>query len=117
MSSSMLAVSHDGDGEVDVVAVRGELDLTSAGALEDALSHAHRRSVVLDLSLLAFVDSAGIRSIDLAHRRLRDAGRSLVVVAPPESRAAWTFRVAGFDSHICFDSLDAAIEGIGAAGE
>jgi anti-anti-sigma regulatory factor len=62
---------------------------------------------VLDLGLLVFVDSAGIRTIDLAHRALRDSGRTLLVVAPPESRAGWTFRIAGFDSNVVLDSLDA----------
>jgi anti-anti-sigma factor len=107
MSSSRIAIGHESRGELDVLDVRGELDLTNAGALEDALARTHRRTVVLDLSLLVFVDSAGIRTIDLAHRTLRDSGRTLLVVAPPESRADWTFRIAGFDSSVVLGSLDA----------
>lgn len=108
MTGSRIAIGHEGRGELDVLDVRGELDLTNADALESALARTHRGTVVLDLSLLVFVDSAGIRTIDLLHRELRDAGRALLVVAPPDSRAAWTFLVAGFDSKLVLDSLEAA---------
>jgi anti-anti-sigma factor len=110
MSGSELVIEHDGDGETDVLVVRGELDLTNADALEAEVLRTQRPTVVLDLSKLVFVDSAGIRAIDSAHRQLGDEARALLVVAPPESRAAWTFRVAGFDGRVVVDSLDAAAE-------
>lgn len=94
----------------EVVEVRGELDLTNAGALDEALSGTRSRIVILDVGQLAFVDSAGIRTIDQAHRRLGDEGRALLVVAGEDTRAAWTFRVAGFVDGFVHGSLDAARE-------
>jgi len=100
-----------------VVEARGELDLTSAASLDAALAATTAGTVILDLGALAFVDSAGIRAIDQAHRRLADEGRRLLIVAGPDSRAAWTFRVAGFADHYVHDSLaqaeQAASDGAG----
>lgn len=109
-STTFLEIADDdgADGGARVVRVRGELDLTNASTLEDALSVAHAGPTILDLSGVVFVDSAGIRTIDTAYRRLRDDNRALIVVAPPDSRAGWTFRVAGFSSDFVLESVEAA---------
>jgi anti-sigma B factor antagonist len=99
--------TEDGNGP-HVVRVRGELDLTNAAALEDALDGVTGRTVILDLTGVVFVDSAGIRTIDAAYKRHRKSNRTLLIVAPPGSRAGWTFRVAGFTSDFVLDSLDTA---------
>jgi hypothetical protein len=65
---------------------------------------------ILDLSGVVFVDSAGIRTIDTAYKRLRESNRTLIVVAPPDSRAGWTFRIAGFSSDFVLGSVEAAAE-------
>jgi anti-anti-sigma factor len=93
----------------DVLVVRGELDLTNASEITEALSETTSDTVGLDLTELAFIDSAGLRTIDQEHRRLAAEGRALVIVAPAESRAAWTFRVAGFSDTLLHDSLEAAL--------
>jgi anti-anti-sigma regulatory factor len=69
---------------------------------------ASARVVILDLSGLAFIDSAGLRAIDRANGTMAADGRMLLVVAPESSRAAWTFRIAGFADDSFLDSLDAA---------
>lgn len=97
------------DGDCgDVVALRGELDLTNSHQVSEALGATSTRTVVLDLSVLAFVDSAGIRTIDRARRRFEEAGRQLLVVAPADSRAGWTFRVAGLADGLVLDSIEHA---------
>ena len=111
MSSSEIAFVHlGGDESLEILEVRGELDLTNVGTLEEEIVRTKARIVVLDLGFVVFLDSAGIRAIDVEHRRLRDAGRRLLVVAPPDSRAGWTFRVAGFDAGVVLDSVEAATE-------
>ena len=92
----------------EVVALRGDLDLTNAHLLADALSAAPARTVILDLGGLAFVDSAGIRTIDAARGQFERDGRSLLIVAPPESRAGWTFRVAGLADGSVLESIETA---------
>ena len=108
-SSGLELDREDGDG-AEVVRARGELDLTNADELSAAIQACTAGSVVLDLSSVLFVDSAGVRAIDSEHARLARSGRSLLVVAPPASRAAWTFRVAGFSDDFVVDSLEAAAE-------
>ena len=107
MQTTDLAIQRrSGDG-LETIEVQGELDLTNAAGLEEALQTT-ASAVVLDLGGLAFIDSAGIRTIDLAHRRLADEGKQLLVVAPPDSRAAWTFRVAGLADGYVFESVGLA---------
>ncbi len=91
------------------VRVTGEVDLTNAARLEAAVAAAGDGHVILDVAALAYVDSAGIRAIDRGHRELAGQGRSLVIVSPPETRAAWTFRIAGFGDGIVVETLDAAL--------
>lgn len=110
---SPLELERRRDGGCEIVGLRGELDLTNAHALEEALLAASADAVILDLSGLSFIDSAGMRTIDHAHRRLGDEGRALLLVAPPESRAAWTFRIAGFAPGTVLDSLEVALRSAG----
>jgi anti-anti-sigma factor len=104
-----LDIEHESRDGVDVLRLRGELDLTNAHELADALAATSKPVVVLDLGTLVFVDSAGIRTIDAGNRLLVDADRALRVVAPSESRAAWTFRVAGFAEGAVLESVDDAL--------
>jgi len=65
------------------LAVKGELDLYSAPALDDALVEAEGESwplLVLDLSSLEFMDSSGLRLIVRSHARAEQSGRRVVVV-------------------------------------
>ena len=107
-SGTALDIDRHVHGAAEVVEVRGELDLTNAPSLTAAIAAATAATVILDLGALAFVDSAGIRAIDQAHRRLADDGRALLIVAGPETRAAWTFRVAGFADGFVLGSLEEA---------
>lgn len=109
MQRSAIGVQRRDGDRGEIVAVRGEVDLTNADQLGEALAAATGHTVVLDLSELAFLDSAGIRTIDRTRRRLAEEGRELLVVAPPESRAGWTFRVAGLADETVLASLELAV--------
>ena len=61
----------------------GELDISTAGRLEETLGRVEADGpalVVLDLSGLDFMDSTGLRLLIEADMRAREAGRRLVVV-------------------------------------
>jgi anti-sigma B factor antagonist len=79
-------VPHDsGDGTIRV-AVFGELDLTTAPALDQALrdAHQHVRQVTLDLRSVTFMGSSGLAVLFAAADRARESGgRFLVVRGPP----------------------------------
>ena len=108
MTGSRIAIARSDGEDGDVLELRGELDLTNAQALEDALGQTSSETVVVDLTRVTFLDSAGMRALDHAHRRFTDAGRRLRLVAPPGSAAAWTFRVAGFSEDLVLGSADGA---------
>ena len=82
----ILSVATTRDGDQAVVLVSGELDMSSAPRLENALSELARddrvRRVVIDLSGTEFVDSSGLRAILSAHRELDSSGRELTLRAP-----------------------------------
>lgn len=69
-----------------VVHLRGELDVSTTQVLRqrliDLIDGQGNLSVVLELSGVTFIDSAGIGLVVGAHRRLREKGGSLVVSSP-----------------------------------
>src|SRR5215475_11914166 len=68
-----------------LVAVDGELDLSTAEQLEEALGSAIDDAtgpVVLDLAALRFCDSAGLAVIVRTHNQLSGLGRRLVIASP-----------------------------------
>jgi anti-sigma B factor antagonist len=78
--------SEDRNGVVHV-ALRGELDLSTVGKVQDELRRVEAAAppvVVLDLSKVTFLDSTGLRCLVTADERARDAGRRLVIVRGPE---------------------------------
>ena len=83
-----------------VIEVGGEIDSSSAPALQRALlaalSEGHER-VVLDLSTVAFMDSSGIGAVmaGYAEARFRDARLAVVC---GESHAAQRLRMMGLDA-------------------
>ena len=92
-----------------VVTIGGEVDLTNADEVQRAVEETDASAFVLELSGLVYLDSSGIRAIERAFRRLRSEGRSLLIVSPEDTASGWTFRVAGFDPQLLFESLDAAL--------
>lgn len=107
MNVTELDFEHVSAEAAEVVRARGEIDLTNADSVKEAIAVTTSSVVVLELTGVTFLDSAGIRAIDGAIKSLRASGRALYVVAPAESRAGWTFRVAGFSDDVVLDSLDA----------
>ncbi|HWE09809.1 MAG TPA: STAS domain-containing protein [Solirubrobacteraceae bacterium] len=66
----------------------GELDLAAAPAFERQLEEIlgeDARSVTIDLQDLRFLDSAGLRALLVAHRRLTDSGRELLLAPGPRA--------------------------------
>ncbi len=85
------------DGSV-IAAVRGEIDMSNANALGDAVGSAtpgDALRVVLDLSRVHYLDSAGIHLIFRLRQSLRDRDLELTVVIPHESPANDALRLAG----------------------
>jgi anti-sigma B factor antagonist len=70
------------------LALRGELDISSAPVLEEALGRLEAAGpslLVIDLRGLEFMDSTGLRTLVSADQRAREAGRRLAIVRGPEA--------------------------------
>lgn len=78
-----LTVQHPVAGDDPaVVALRGELDMATAGLVEKALDAIETNTpavLILDLTWLTFVDSSGIRLVLLAQDRAHARGARLAL--------------------------------------
>lgn len=69
----------------DVLYVSGELDVSTAPALEHTIARCldgQGGEFRLDLSGLTFMDSGGAKALLHAHNRVESLGRRLVIVSP-----------------------------------
>ena len=76
------------DGQDVRIAFTGELDLASAGRVEEELAAIERDAparIVLDLRGLTFMDSTGLRLVAGADARAREAGRRVTIIQGPEA--------------------------------
>ncbi len=80
-----MTIVHMLDGNRLVLALNGELDLTTSGALAQALdemlNHFPQKQVALDLGEVDFIDSSGLGVILGRYRRLNQQGRQLSLVS------------------------------------
>jgi anti-sigma B factor antagonist len=84
MADDLLRCKLGYDG-AETLFVMGELDISSAPALEHAVSEAldgQGGDFRLDLSQLTFMDSTGANALLHVHKRVDGLGRRLVVVSP-----------------------------------
>ena len=97
-----------------LIALRGELDLAGAAALEQELAHfqASAEAVVLDLRGVEFMDSSGLRLIAVAAERARELGRRLALVPGPE-QVMRVFDITRMRERLDFVDDPAAVTGAG----
>ena len=82
--------------------LRGELDLYSSPALDDALVEVEGQKwplLFLDLRELEFLDSAGLRLVMRSHARAKQDGRRMVVVRGAETIDR-VFKLTGLDEEL-----------------
>jgi anti-sigma B factor antagonist len=114
-------VAAHGD-DVAVLVAGGELDYAASPQLKSRLNKsidAGVRRMVLDLSMVTFIDSTAIGVLVGAVMRLREAGDgSMIVVCADENlRVLRIFEIAGVDSLITLhSSLEEALSELAVAG-
>jgi anti-sigma B factor antagonist len=94
------------------VVLRGELDLSSAPALREAIERVmaeDARAVVLDISALTFIDSTGLRAVLTSRADCERAGASFSIApaaeqVPPQVRRL--LQVTGLLERLPFDAAD-----------
>jgi anti-anti-sigma factor len=103
-------------GEVVVAHLEGEIDMSNAEEIGDAITGQvprEARALVLDLREVGYVDSAGIRLIFDIRRRLDDRGKELRLVVAPGAVIAEALRVAGVPQAVgALESVDAAVSSL-----
>jgi anti-sigma B factor antagonist len=98
---------------VVVARLTGEIDLSNADGIEAAIAEAmpnHVLALILDVSALGYLDSAGIHLIYKLREKLRARGQTLRLVIPPDSPANDALRLAGVSRHVdTAETLEAAM--------
>lgn len=92
-----LQISSELVNGLATLTLRGELDLASAGQLEEsftAIDEQRPSRVTVDLGGLAFVDSSGLRALLLADARARENGYELVLL-PGQEPVQRVFEMTG----------------------
>ena len=83
-SSELLTVDVGTRGDVVVVSVRGELDLATVPVLRERLDNLGQKAgsrLVVDLTALTFIGSAGLALLVDLHNRCKEQNTSLAIVA------------------------------------
>ena len=83
-----------------IVEVTGELDLSTVARWEEDVKAVGRDSstVVVDLSEVGFVDSAGMRTLFRLIRAARRQGTRLLFVAPPHGPVRRLLEILGLEA-------------------
>jgi anti-anti-sigma factor len=108
-------VAELGLGEAPGVAVRGEVDIAAARALETALDAAIRDSTgafVIDLCEVEFLDSSGLSALLRARALLGREDRALAVICPRGPVRRLLELAGAADILVLFDSRDEAAAGL-----
>ncbi len=107
--------ASDGPDGAHVLAVRGELDISTAPRLRDALreaADAERRTVVIDLSGSTFVDSTALGVIIAGMKALAPIGGRLALVNTSRPIGK-TLAITGLDRSIAVgDSVESAVRAL-----
>jgi len=100
MNNPMLEISRDSLKRVELVKVSGRVDSSNAGELDSALKTTMEdghHNLVLDLSEVNYMSSAGLRALIAALRECKKH-RGDVRIANPSERVAEVLSLAGVDS-------------------
>jgi anti-sigma B factor antagonist len=85
MSAELSFTTNSMGGDVEMIALTGEIDYYTGPRLERAVTElldGACRGVVVDLADVSFLDSTGVNILLVAHKRLSRSGGRLAVVCP-----------------------------------
>jgi anti-anti-sigma factor len=100
------------DGEVLLASLSGEIDLSNASDIERTIMDAVPNSafgMLLDLSGVTYIDSAGVRLLLALADRFRWRAQELGLVVPGDSRIRRVLTMAGAEGALVLETtIDAA---------
>ena len=82
----MLSITKNKDGDKLTISLEGRLDTTTAPQLEGELKNALGgvTDLVMDMKELAYISSAGLRVVLLAHKLMLPSGGKMIIKSPSE---------------------------------
>jgi len=87
---------------IEMISVKGRVDSVEAARLEQALEGAHRRGrykLVIDMSQLEYMSSAGFRALAAAQRNCLHENRGEVVLTQVPERVHEALEMVGFTEY------------------
>ncbi|MGD9099452.1 MAG: STAS domain-containing protein [Anaerolineae bacterium] len=107
-------ITESNQNGIHVFAVGGRIDTLSASAVERTLQGAvsqGKHNIVLDMSDVNYINSAGSRTLANVLVRIRARGGDLKLAALSQ-RALHVFRIIGFDKVFAlYDTVEMALAG------
>ena len=103
-------VSFSRRGVAEVVHLKGEIDLANANDIGRAIVGrvSDAKAVLIDLTAVTFLDSAGVRLLDLVVGDLNDRGRPIRLVVGERGAARMTLQLCAFRSDLLATDLEQA---------
>ncbi len=118
--SDLASFVVDRRDDVVIAELTGEVDLSNAAELEGRITDAVPNDVaglVLDLSGVTYVDSAGVRLLLSLAGKLKWRDQDLVLAAPPDSRCRRVLSMVGVGTKVMLETnVDAAVSRLRASG-
>jgi len=102
--ASRFDIRSEIQGDTARLTLSGELDIATVPRVEEGVTAAlaqGARSMVVDMSRLAFVDSSGLRMFITLNDRAAAEGWSLGLIRPPEP-AFSVFQITGAEENLPF---------------
>lgn len=103
MPETWFDITEQADRNRFVLSITGELDLATMAAFEDALREVCANGaaeVVVDLSRVTFIGSAGLRALLSGYELCVGEDRSYTVVRGESKAVARVFEIAGIDDDV-----------------
>ncbi|HET9671355.1 MAG TPA: STAS domain-containing protein [Actinomycetota bacterium] len=98
MSAHLVDVSVERSGSIAIVRFVGEIDMSNAATVRQRVAEAvtpDDDAVILDLSELSFIDSAGLHVVFELSAMLEERRQRLLLCAAPESQVDRSIGIVG----------------------
>jgi anti-sigma B factor antagonist len=102
-------------GRADLVRLAGEIDLASAPAIgrQIAARMTGPGALLIDLTAVSFLDSAGVRLLDTLVGEWNDHGSAIRLVVGATGAARMTLQLCAFRDDLLATDLDRAADEVG----
>nr|WP_221376577.1 STAS domain-containing protein [Actinoplanes polyasparticus] len=102
-------------GDAELVSLTGEIDLSNAPEIGKAIVERIEKAgkVLIDLTTVSFLDSAGVRLLDALIGDLNDHGKPARLVVGETGAARMTLQLCAFREDVLATDLDRAAAEIG----